>query len=240
MSNLTPWQLTVLSLVVLIAAGCGGSASATALASPPPVGVTTPEEAVARVIATEPRLTGIAPFDTGLIGQSSWYTVQPASGVGAFIVTIRVGWGDCEAGCIEEHGLVFTVMPDGTVALVNETGPPIPAAAWPSPAGAGKTGVGGLAVAGPVCPVETVPPDPECAPRPVAGAVVVVRDSGGSERARSTTGADGRFFVEVPAGDYVIEPQAVDGLMGAAAALDVTIVDGLAAEVQIEYDTGIR
>ncbi|HET8571999.1 MAG TPA: hypothetical protein VFN14_08925, partial [Candidatus Limnocylindria bacterium] len=30
------------------------------------------------------------------------------------------------------------------------------------------------AVAGPVCPVETQPPDPGCTPRPVAGATVLV------------------------------------------------------------------
>ena len=122
--------------------------------------MTTPDQAIARVVAAEPRLTGIAPFDTGLIGQSSWYTVQPASGVGAFIVTVQVGWGDCEAGCINEHTWVVAVTPDGRTDVVKETGPAVPADAWPSPVGAGTTGVTGLAVAGPVCPVETVPRTP--------------------------------------------------------------------------------
>jgi hypothetical protein len=88
--------------------------------------------------------------------------------------------------------------------------------------------------------VETVPPDPDCAPRPVAGAVLVIRDGAGSEVARTTTEADGSFFVEVAAGDYVIEPQPVDGLMGTAAALEVTVVVAIAAQVQLDYDTGIR
>ena len=143
--------------------------------------MTTPAHAVAKVIAAEPRLTGIQPFDTGLIGQSSWFTVEPASGVGAFVVTVRVGWGDCEAGCIDEHGWVYAVMPDGGVQVVNETGPAVPDDAWPSPNGAGETGIRGVALAGPVCPVETVPPDPNCAARPVAGAVILVRDGSGSE-----------------------------------------------------------
>ncbi len=238
MSKLATWHRSILTaLVVLAVAGCGGSAPGT---TPAPVRVTVPEQAVARVIANEPRLTGIAPFDTGLIGQSSWYTVQQASGVGAFIVTVRVGWGDCEAGCINEHSWSFAVVPDGTVRVVNEAGPPVPADAWPSADGDDGSGIGGIAVAGPVCPVETVPPDPGCAARPVAGAVIVVRDMGGSEVARAVTGADGSFFVGLPAGDYLIEPQAVEGLMGTAAALEVTVAEGLAADVQLEYDTGIR
>lgn len=221
-------------------AACAGAASSAPGSTLPPEGVTTPEDAVARVIAMEPRLTGIAPFDTGLIGQSSWYAVEPASGVGAFAVEVRVGWGDCEAGCIDEHAWVYAVLPDGTVSVVSESGSPVPADAWPSPAGAGATGIRGIALAGPVCPVETVPPDPGCAPRPVAGAVLVIRDGSGSEVARTTTTPDGSFFVELAAGDYVVEPQPVEGLMGTAASLDVRVVDGTAAEVQLGYDTGIR
>jgi len=230
-----------LVVVAVALASCAGAASATPPGSTlPPGGITTPEQAVAQVVATEPRLTGIAPFDTGLIGQSSWYAVEPASGVGAFAVEVRVGWGDCEAGCIDEHGWVYAVLPDGTVSVVSETGPLVPVDAWPSPAAADATGLGGIAVAGPVCPVETVPPDPDCAPRPVAGAILVIRDRAGSAVARATTEADGSFFVELPAGDYVVEPQPVDGLMGTAAPLAVTVAEGLGVQVGIEYDTGIR
>jgi hypothetical protein len=237
------WLRTILvSVLTAVAfAGCASAASGTLPGpTPPPEPVTTPEQAVARVVAAEPRLTGIEPFDTGLIGQSSWYVVEPASGVGAFVVDVRVGWGDCESGCIDEHGWVFAVGPDGVVSVVSESGPPVPADAWPSPIGAGRTGIGGLALAGPVCPVETVPPDPGCAPRPVVGAEIVMRDSAGSEVARTTTGADGSFFVELPAGDYRLEPQSVEGLMGTAGALEVSVVGGVAAQVQLDYDTGIR
>jgi hypothetical protein len=230
-----------LALIAMVSAACAGAASSTFPGpTPRPQGVTTPEQALARVVSAEPRLTGIAPFDTGLIGQSSWYAVQPASGVGAFVVDVRVGWGDCESGCIDEHSWVYAVAPDGTVSMVSEDGPAVPADAWPSPVGAGRTGISGSAVAGPVCPVETVPPDPDCAPRPVAGAVIVVRDDAGSEIARTTTEADGSFFVELPLGDYLLEPQGVEGLMGTAAPLEVTVAEGIGAQVQIEYDTGIR
>jgi hypothetical protein len=232
--------VVAIALIAVLFAACSSSASGTRTApTPGPATVTTPAQAIARVIAAEPRFRGIQPFDTGLIGQASWYTVEPASGVGAFVVTIRVGWGDCQAGCIEEHGWVFAVRPDGTVVALSETGSPVPAGAWPE-IDAGATGIQGLAVAGPVCPVETVPPDPDCAARPVAGAMIVIRDAGGSEVARVEAGADGSFFVALAAGDYTVEPQAVEGLLGTAELQAVTVVDGSAAAVELEYDTGIR
>lgn len=231
----------LLSVVLLVAvAGCAGSAASTGIPGPTPGPARNATEAVARVIASEPRLTGIAAFDSALIGQSSWYTVTPASGVGAFLVSVRIGWGDCESGCIDEHTWTFAVAPDGAVSPVAESGPVVPADAWPSPLGDGRTGIGGTALAGPVCPVERVPPDPACAPRPVAGATIVIRDGSGSEIARTVTAADGWFFVELPAGDYLVEPQAAEGLMGTAGRQDVRVVDGSAAQVQVEYDTGIR
>jgi len=226
-------------ILVGILAGCaGGATGPSPTARPGPV--TTPADALSRVITTEPRLTGIRPFDTGLIGQASWYTVEPASGVGAFIVGVRIGWGDCPAGCINEHSWGYAIGPRGEVSLLSEAGEPVPPDAWPSPFGARKTGIGGVALAGPVCPVERIPPDPTCAPRPVANATIVIRDPGGLEVARIVTVADGSFFTELAAGDYLVEPQPVEGLMGTAPAANVTVFDGQPTSVQLDYDTGIR
>ena len=75
--------------------------------------------------------------DPEMIGQSNWYEVTPASGVGAFIVTVRLGWGDCQAGCIDEHTWVYAVLPDGTVNLQSDGGGDVPDLAWPSPGPAG-------------------------------------------------------------------------------------------------------
>ena len=265
MSNLSALRSAiVVTLITAVIAGCAGGASGTSPSptsgtSPSPTSgpspgptsgtspnptsvpprVITPADALARVIATEPRLAGIQAFDTGLIGQSSWYTVEPASGVGAYVVSVRVGWGDCPAGCIDEHSWVYAVS-DVAVSVVSEAGPPVPAEAWPSPPGAGRTGIAGIALAGPVCPVETEPPDPACAPRPVAGAIVLIRVGGGPEVARAVTGADGIFFVELPAGEYVVEPQPVEGLLGTAGPQGVSVVAGSAVAIQLDYDTGIR
>lgn len=232
--------LLVVALTIVLAACAGGSASPTAEPAPSREPVTTPEGAVAAVIAREPRLTGITELDPDLIGQGSFYEVVPASGVGAFVVNVTVGWGDCQAGCISRHEWLYAVQPDGTVTLQSEGGDAVPNDAWPSPGGDGRTGILLTAVAGPVCPVETVPPDPACAPRAVPGAVVIVRDVAGAEVKRVVLDASGFAFVELEAGSYSLEAAPVDGLMGTPAPQSVTVTDGLGIPIVLSYDTGIR
>jgi hypothetical protein len=110
----------------------------------------------------------------------------------------------------------------------------------PSASATARTGIAGTATAGPVCPVERVPPDPSCAPRPVADAEIVIRDPSGSEIARARTGADGAFFVAVAPGTYQVEPQPVQGLMGTPGPQGVTVDAGRDVTVDVVYDTGIR
>lgn len=97
----------------------------------------------------------------------------------------------------------------------------------------------GRAVAGPVCPVETNPPDPRCAARSVPDAAVVIRAHDGNVVATVVTDATGRFAVAVTAGDFTVEPDAVDGLLGQASPVPVTVATG-PASVELAYDTGIR
>ena len=114
-----------------------------------------------------------------------------------------------------------------------------PAAGSPEPDD--ETAVRGIVVAGPTCPVVTDPPDPDCADRPVAGAVLVVVDAAGEEVARIASAADGTFAVALAPGRYRIVPQPVAGLMGTASQLDVTVEVGEPPdELTIAYDTGIR
>jgi hypothetical protein len=141
----------LLLLFAVVVAGCAGGAGAPAAppsadpgasVGPSPsaslevVGpVTTPEAAWAAVAATDPRYAAIGPLDPDLIGQSAWYEVMPASGVGAYMVTVTVGWGDCPAGCIERHTWQYAVAPDGTVTLQAEDGGAVPPDAWPTGGG---------------------------------------------------------------------------------------------------------
>ena len=100
--------------------------------------------------------------------------------------------------------------------------------------------VSGVVVAGPTCPVVTDPPQSGCDDRPVSGARLVLVNDAGDEVAAVTSGTDGRFEVELPPGRYELRPGPVDGLMGIAPPMDVTVQIGQPAEVTLSYDTGIR
>jgi hypothetical protein len=224
-------------------AACAGAAPPTASAPPsvaPSGQVAGPEDAVARVVAANPQFAGIGPLNNDLIGQCCWYQVTPAAG--GFRVTIHLGWGDCPAGCIEKHEWVYSVAAaDGAVTLLGESGNPVPAGTLPGSTGTkGPTGIVGTAVAGPTCPVQREN-DPNCAPRPVANAIVVVRTPDGQEVARTQTDATGGFRVPVPPGTYTVEGvQQGGGFPIAPAPKSVTVVANSLSNVQLNFDTGIR
>ena len=107
----------------------------------------------------------------------------------------------------------------------------------PSPVVPGS-GIAGRALARPVCPVER-PGDPACAPRPVAGALVIVRGPDGSELATTQTANDGSYEVLLPPGRYTVEGAPVEGLMANPAPVEVEVGEGVVT-IELQYDTGIR
>lgn len=95
-------------------------------------------------------------------------------------------------------------------------------------------------VAGPVCPVETMPPDPACAPRPLPGAELVVTAADGATRTL-VAGGDGVAAGVLEPGRYTVTPGAVAGVLGTAAPFELEIADPAAlVEQDVIYDTGIR
>ena len=255
-----------LLLVACSAPGSAGSAAPTASSASTPAPARSfiaAADAAAIVLAQDPRFSGIGARDPRMVGQGSWYEVTRA-GAG-WRVTVQVGWGDCPAGCINRHTWEYVVGFDGAVSKIGETGDQLAAASGPpasEPAAssqpsptAGGSGAPpvpipssggpwlvGVATAGPVCPVERIPPDPACAPRPVVGATIVVLDRGGREIARATTGADGTYRVAVSAGSVRVQAAPVTGLMGTPAPIDAVVPAGPGAWLRVDmaYDTGIR
>jgi hypothetical protein len=112
-------------------------------------------------------------------------------------------------------------------------------ATTPNPAPVAQPGkVVGRVTAGPVCPVERIPPDPACAPRAVQGAHIKITRAG-AVVGEVTSNQSGYFSVALPPGAYTLVPQPVQGLMGTAGPVDVN-VGNAPVEVEISYDTGIR
>ncbi len=120
-----------LALVVTTVAACGAgstpSSPPTAAPTPTPiiVGVETPEDAAALVLATDQRFQGVTKLNPDIIGASAWWTSEPRNG-GGFVITVTIGWGDCPAGCISRHVWTYEVTGDGRVTLTGETGDPMP------------------------------------------------------------------------------------------------------------------
>jgi hypothetical protein len=210
---------------------------ATPTAEPTPrITVDSAAQAAALVLASDEVFHGISEPQLELAGQCCWYQAHEA--VGHYLVTIEVGWGDCQAGCIWTHRWLYQVDHDGTLTLREQEGDePVERE---TPAGPGNGTVAIVALAGPICPVEPFPPDPACAPRPVADAQMTVLDPRGVEVQRAMTDAQGRLVLELPAGAYFVEPADVDGLMGTPQAQAFSIGGGGRVPVRLDYDTGIR
>jgi hypothetical protein len=216
-------------VTVLAVAGLLAACSATGGSPIGSNGPITEADAIRLVLAKEARFEGIGPRNQDLVGQAAWYEVADAED--GWQITVRMGWGDCPAGCIKQHRWVYAVSRIGDFSLLSEDGDALPA----------ETGVRGRVVAGPTCPVETIPPQPGCEAQPVDGAVLLIVDADGKEVARATSTANGSFERALAPGAYRVVPQPVAGLMGTASESSFTVELGDPwIELTIDYDTGIR
>lgn len=100
------------------------------------------------------------------------------------------------------------------------------------------SGVRGVVVSGPQCPVETI--DDPCPDLPVSGIVVSVSTPKGSVAAETRTDAEGRFEVAVAPGEYVVQPVVESGGVAFSKPVQVVVSDERFVEVTLQVDTGIR
>ena len=125
--------LPALALAISTLAACSGAAASP---SPQPTPVPTPTpiaapvskaaEAAALVIATNPVFTGATELSPDIIGASRYWEATPLDG-GGYTIVMTVGWGDCQAGCIERRVWTYEVAANGQLKLVSEVGEPLPA-----------------------------------------------------------------------------------------------------------------
>ncbi|HUQ44933.1 MAG TPA: hypothetical protein VM451_11080 [Candidatus Limnocylindria bacterium] len=127
-----PLRALLLTTALAVAACSGGGAATpspvpSARPTPTPIAapVSTAAEAAALVIATNPLFAGTTEYSSEMIGASRWWKATPRAG-GGYTIELTVGWGDCEAGCINRHVWTFDVTPEGSVAKVSESGDEVP------------------------------------------------------------------------------------------------------------------
>ena len=104
------------------------------------------------------------------------------------------------------------------------------------------SGIAGRVVAAPTCPVEMIPPQPQCAPRPLAASLLIHRAGSGSPGTRVQSGADGRFRVRLAPGTYVVLalPRPGSPFPRPPAPETVTVHPHRFHFLIVTYDTGIR
>ena len=107
-----------------------------------------------------------------------------------------------------------------------------------APPSKADSGVRGVVVSGPQCPVVTI--ENPCPDLPVSGIVVSVSTPDGSVATETRTDTDGRFDVAVAPGEYVVQPVVESGGVAFSKPLQVSVSDGEFVEVTLQVDTGIR
>lgn len=140
------------------------------------------------------------------------------------------------------------LCPDGS--YVGRSGPKCEFAACPSatttPASGGgqgilpyQSGVKGVVMLGPTCPVMRNPPDPSCADKPYSTMVAVFRASDPVHAfAIGKSDAAGRFQFSLPPGDYTLG--AGESNLPRCDHPEVTVGPSGYATTTISCDTGIR
>ncbi len=99
--------------------------------------------------------------------------------------------------------------------------------------------VSGQVLLGPTCPVERIPPDPSCAPRPYETSIDIRRAGSNLAIKRIETDANGFFSVQLEPGDYEFEPVGGSPFPMCSKTL-VRVELGAVLEVNLPCDTGIR
>lgn len=102
-----------------------------------------------------------------------------------------------------------------------------------------SSGIRGRALAGPQCPV--VQAGSPCPDKPIEVSVDVLNESG--DRVTTfRTDSDGRFEVDLPPGEYTLDPLPPnpDSPFPSGVQQMVIVESGRFTDVTIQYDTGIR
>ena len=128
----------------------------------------------------------------------------------------------------------------GLLAACSPAIPPVATSAPTAvPPPAPQSGIRGIVLVGPACPV--VQADKPCPDRPYP-ATLAVLDQAGQEIARFQASADGNFQLTLPPGAYTLEPQPPKDspLPRPQGSIAVTVTAGEYVSVTVLYDSGIR
>ena len=103
------------------------------------------------------------------------------------------------------------------------------------------SGIRGMVLLGPTCPVIREPPDPDCADRPYATTLVVTTSDQSRVIKEFQSNDTGKFRVQVNPGEYAIRSTAASNILPYCSSSEVIKVNASAyTETTVHCDTGIR
>jgi hypothetical protein len=130
--------------------------------------------------------------------------------------------------------LLGLALAAGLMVGCSEIGIPVETPAAPS-------GIEGMVLLGPTCPTGESPGahDPVPCVTPYVANLIIL-DSESAVVKRVTSAGDGSFRVDLEPGEYVVTPATGPDTYPIAQPVSVTVLPGIYADVEINYDTGIR
>lgn len=155
--------------------------------------------------------------------------------LGAAFYMSQYGYGG--RGAKLECSTDVKVCPDGS--SVRRVAPSCEFAACPGSLNEDAGTLSGTVTLSPTCAVETMPPDPTCAPRPYVTSVRVVTEGGEEVVARANTTSEGKYVLNLPPGTYRLQAGSGEPLPRCEEKT-VRITAGSRTVSDISCDTGIR
>ncbi|MFA6519905.1 MAG: hypothetical protein WCT41_03755 [Candidatus Paceibacterota bacterium] len=105
---------------------------------------------------------------------------------------------------------------------------------------ASASGVRGTVLLGPTCPVQRIPPDPQCADKPYATNIAVYRAGVSTALTTGKSDATGAFSFSLPPGSYTLVISGATMSLPRCNDTNVTVQPNAYATADISCDTGIR
>ncbi len=130
--------------------------------------------------------------------------------------------------------IVVAALVVGVLVGCSEIGIPVDTPAQPS-------GIRGVVLLGPTCPTGESPGahDPVPCVTPYVANLIIL-DAESAVVKRVTSGGDGTFGADLEPGEYVVTPATGPDTYPIAQPVSVTVQPGAYAEIEINYDAGIR
>ncbi len=109
------------------------------------------------------------------------------------------------------------------------------------PVESGKGTIAGMVLLGPLCPVERIPPNPQCADKPYQTNLILTTSNGTQMIETFSSNINGKFSVQVPPGVYAIRSApSINFYPRCSTNNAVSVSAGAYASSTVYCDTGIR